>query len=276
METETVMSEGQRVLVLGARGGIGGEVARQMRDAGWTIRALQRGLAVEREERDGIDRWRGDAMTRSDVLRAARGCAVIVHAVNSPGYRRSAELVLPMSDHTVAAAIAEQACIVLPGTIYNFGPGAFPRLAEDSPQHRTTRKGAIRVEPERRIKQATLKGARALIVRAGDFFGPRVASSWFSMGLVEPGKAVSTIKNPSRSGIGHPWSYRPDVARTVVELLAMRDRLDPFAVFQPPGTGTRTTRRWRPTWPGSWPDVRRTRRASRPFHGGWCRCSRLS
>lgn len=30
-------------LVLGASGGIGGEVARQLRDAGWQVRALKRG-----------------------------------------------------------------------------------------------------------------------------------------------------------------------------------------------------------------------------------------
>ena len=39
-------------LVLGATGGIGGEAARQLRDAGWQVRALKRGLRV----RVGIDR----------------------------------------------------------------------------------------------------------------------------------------------------------------------------------------------------------------------------
>jgi uncharacterized protein YbjT (DUF2867 family) len=36
------MANNNRVLVLGATGGIGGEVARQMRDAGWDVRALKR------------------------------------------------------------------------------------------------------------------------------------------------------------------------------------------------------------------------------------------
>ena len=42
------------VLVLGASGGIGGEVARQLRDAGWTVKALKRGQAAAHEVRDGI------------------------------------------------------------------------------------------------------------------------------------------------------------------------------------------------------------------------------
>ncbi|MDO8700754.1 MAG: NAD(P)H-binding protein, partial [Deltaproteobacteria bacterium] len=79
-------------LVLGATGGIGGEVARQLRDAGWKVRALRRGGALTMERRDGIEWVRGDAMNRDDVLAAAQGCSVIVHAVNPPGYRRWAEL----------------------------------------------------------------------------------------------------------------------------------------------------------------------------------------
>lgn len=222
-------------LVLGATGGIGGEIARQLRDAGWQVRALKRALARDEEQRDGFTWLRGDAMNREDVLRAARGCAVIVHAVSPPGYRRWAELVLPMLENTITAAIAQRATIVLPGTFYNYGPDNFPVIAEDAPQHPITRKGAIRVELERRLREATQQGARAIIVRAGDFFGPRPGSSWFSQGVVKPGRPVAVINLPGDRGVGHQWSYLPDVARTVVELLARRERLDPFVNFHMSG-----------------------------------------
>jgi hypothetical protein len=52
--------------------------------------------------------------------------------VNPPGYRNWGELVLPMLDNTTAAARSNGARIVLPGTIYNFGPDAFPNLHETS------------------------------------------------------------------------------------------------------------------------------------------------
>ena len=223
-------------LVLGATGGIGGEVARQLRDAGWQVRALKRGLAHEEEQRDGFTWMRGDAMNREDVRRAARGCAVIVHAVNPPGYRRWAELVLPMLENTVTAAIEQRATIVLPGTVYNYGPDAFPVLAEDSPQNPTTRKGAIRVQMERRLQAATQQGARVIIVRAGDFFGPgSKTSSWFSQGVVKAGQPVTVVNLPGDPGVGHQWTYVPDVARTVVALLARRDALEPFARFHMSG-----------------------------------------
>jgi nucleoside-diphosphate-sugar epimerase len=224
-----------QVLVLGATGGIGGEIARQLRDAGWQVRALTRSLAREEEQREGLTWLRGDAMNQEDVLRAARGCAVIVHAVNPPGYRRWAELVLPMLENTVIAAIAQRATIVLPGVVYNYGADAFPVIAEDAPQHPATRKGAIRVALERRLQEATLQGARVIIVRAGDFFGPRAGQSWFSQGLLKPGQPVTAINLPGDRGVGHQWSYLPDVARTVVELLARREHLQPFANFHTSG-----------------------------------------
>ena len=92
---------------------------------------------------------------------------MIVHAVNPPGYRRWGELVLPMLDNTLAAASAQGATVVLPGTVYNFGPSAFPVLHEDSPQQPKTRKGAIRVELERRLASATTQGCRVIIVQIG-------------------------------------------------------------------------------------------------------------
>ncbi|MBR8507477.1 NAD-dependent epimerase/dehydratase family protein [Burkholderia cenocepacia] len=220
----------RQALVLGASGGIGGEVARQLRDAGWQVRALKRGLDAEVVERDGIAWVRGDALDRDAVVRAARGCSVIVHAVNPPGYRNWATQVLPMIDNTIAAARAAQATVVLPGTVYNFGADAFPVLREDAPQHPATRKGAIRVELERRLQDASAHGVPAIVVRAGDFFGPQLGNSWFSQGLIKAGRPVAAISVPSR-GVGHQWSYVPDVARTMVELIERRETLEPFARF---------------------------------------------
>ena len=79
------MASNDSVLVLGATGGIGGEVARQLRDAGWQVRALTRGAAKAGDLKDGMTWLHGDALNREDVAAAAKGCSVIVHAVNPPG-----------------------------------------------------------------------------------------------------------------------------------------------------------------------------------------------
>jgi nucleoside-diphosphate-sugar epimerase len=215
-------------LVLGATGGIGGEAARQLRRGGWHVRALHRDPARAAAGMPGLEWVAGDAMNAADVLAAARGTSVILHGVNPPGYRRWSELVLPMMDNTIAAARATGARIVLPGTVYNFGPDAFPVLREDSPQHPVTRKGAIRVEMERRLERAADAGVRSLVVRAGDFFGPQAANNWFAA-IVKPGAPAQVIRNPGRDGVGHQWAYLPDVAATIVQLL---ERDDGTAVFE--------------------------------------------
>jgi nucleoside-diphosphate-sugar epimerase len=234
---ETLMTINRTALVLGATGGIGSEVAKLLLTRGWNVRALHRNpekLSAGRKT-SGLHWLRGDAMSATDVTHAASGVSVIVHAVNPPGYRNWGKLVLPMLDNTIAAAEANSARIVLPGTIYNFGPDVLPDIHEDSPQNPITTKGKIRAEMEKRLRAAASAGCKVLIVRAGDFFGPGAANNWFSQGLVKAGKPVSTITNPGASGDGHQWAYLPDVAETIVRLLERSASLEDFAVFHMEG-----------------------------------------
>jgi nucleoside-diphosphate-sugar epimerase len=136
-----------------------------------------------------------------------------------------------MLDATIAAAVPRGAMIFLPGTVYNFGPETFPLVGETAPQAPLTRKGKIRVEMERRLRLASEAGAKVLILRAGDFFGPGARNSWFSSAMVIPGRALSFVVNPGRRGVGHAFAYLPDVAVTAARLIAERERLEPFNDF---------------------------------------------
>ncbi|WP_412063789.1 NAD-dependent epimerase/dehydratase family protein [Rhizobium sp. SYY.PMSO] len=219
-------------LILGATGGIGGAVADGLALRGWRIRALNRNAAEAARRRPEFDWIQGDAMQAADVLKAAEEADVIVHAVNPPGYRNWGQVVLPMLDNTIAAAKAVGARIVLPGTVYNFGPDVFPNVTEDSAQRPKTRKGAIRVQMERRLRAAAEQGdAPVIIVRAGDFFGGARANSWFSQAMVTPGKPIGTMTYPGKRGIGHQWAYLPDVAETMIRLIEKGDELPTFAVY---------------------------------------------
>src|SRR5450830_1528900 len=222
----------QRIaLVLGATGGIGGEVARQLAARGWWVKALQRNLDDLKSPDPRFEWLRGDAMVEQDVVSAAQGASLIVHAVNPAGYHNWAGLVLPMIDNSIAAARASGARILLPGTVYNYGPDVFPVWSETAPQNPTTRKGAIRVELERRLQVAAGEGIRSLIVRSGDYFGSSHANTWFASGLVKPGQRLRTIRYPGKPGIGHQWAYMPDVALTMLRLLEQEERLETFATF---------------------------------------------
>ena len=219
----------QRIaLVIGATGGIGGEVATALVRHGWTVRALTRRAQPARA---GIAWIEGDAMVAADVARAARGVQMIVHAANPPGYKNWGKLVLPMIDNTIAAAQAEGARILLPGTVYNFGLEAFPLIDETAPQAPTTRKGKIRVEMERRLKAASAQGASVLIVRAGDFFGPHAGNNWFGQMVIKPGAPLKSVTEPAAKGLAHAWAYLPDLAETMARLVDRADRLAAFEVF---------------------------------------------
>ncbi|MNL69857.1 short chain dehydrogenase [compost metagenome] len=64
------MDTTKTALVLGATGGIGGEMVRQLLAAGWQVRALMRGETPS-PRGDNIEWLRGDALSRTDVLAAA-------------------------------------------------------------------------------------------------------------------------------------------------------------------------------------------------------------
>ena len=228
------MTNKQIALVLGAAGGIGGEVALALLQRGWHVRSLHREpeRAAAKVPHLARVQWiAGDAMQREDVVAAAEGADVIVHGVNPPGYRNWRGLALPMLESSIAAAKASGARLVFPGTVYNFGLDAFPDLTERSPQHPFTRKGKIRVEMEQCLETASREGVRTLIVRAGDFFGPRTGNSRFAQGLIKPGQPVRSIIYPGRPDVGHAWAYLPDVAAAVAQLLDREKELGNFDVF---------------------------------------------
>jgi nucleoside-diphosphate-sugar epimerase len=225
------MTDGKTALILGATGGVGHETALALAARGWKVRALHRRPEQARSTSPQADWIAGDAMNQADVIAAGRGAALIFHGVNPPGYRNWRGLALPMLDNTIAAARAVGARIVFPGTVYNYGPDAFPLLSETSPQKPRTRKGAIRVDMERRLEEAARRGPRVLIVRGGDFFGPHTGNSWFSQGLVKPGKPLRSITYPGRRGVGHAWAYLPDFAAAIARLVDYEGPLESFETF---------------------------------------------
>jgi nucleoside-diphosphate-sugar epimerase len=224
-------SAGSCALLIGATGAFGHAVAEALVARGWRVKALHRDPARGRAAFPGlaIDWVKGDAMSASDVVAAAKAATIIFHAANPPGYRRWRELAIPMLENAIAAAKASGARLIFPGNVYNFGPDAGPVVTETAPQHPETRKGAVRVDMEKRLAAAVSDGVRSIVLRAGDFLGD-VRGSWFNSVIVK-GRPVRSLSYPGRPNVGHAWAYLPDLARTAARLAEIERDLAPFEVF---------------------------------------------
>jgi nucleoside-diphosphate-sugar epimerase len=217
-------------LVIGAAGAFGRHAAQALARRGWRIRALARDPnRAQSQARDLSAEWvQGDAMDAASVIAAAQGVSLIFHGANPPGYRNWKGTVLPMAESAIAAARASGARLVIPASVYNFAPDAGPAIAEDTPQAPATRKGALRVEMEQRLRAAANDGVKVLILRAGDFFGPETpgALDWLT---VRRGGKLRSIYAPGPAP--HAFAYLPDLSETLARLVEREEELANFEVF---------------------------------------------
>jgi nucleoside-diphosphate-sugar epimerase len=221
-------------LIVGITGSLGREVTGALLRRGWQVRALHRDPAAAAASGtlpNSVQWVKGDAMRSSDVIEAAHGTALIVHAANPPKYRNWRGLALPMLENTIAAARIANARILLPATIYNFGADAPRVLKENSPQIPTTRKGQVRVEMELMLQKASLYGVRSIVVRAGDFFGPGAGNSWLTQGMIRARDRVRSVFYPGPPEVGHSWAYLPDLAETMARLIECGHPMRDYEVF---------------------------------------------
>jgi len=221
-------------LVIGATGSFGGHAVVALLKHGWRVRALARDPVAAKAKTGGrmpIDWIKGDAMIAADVIAAAQGAQVIVQGANPPAYRNWAGTVMPMMQAVLAAAEQSGARVVLPASVYNFAPDSGPSISETAPQAPATRKGKIRVQVEALFRDASQRGVRTLVVRAGDFFGPAAPNSALGWLTVRAKNRVRSVYRPGPHDVGHCWAYLPDMAETMARLLDREDQLAAFDVF---------------------------------------------
>lgn len=215
------------VLVLGARGRFGLAAARAFAAAGWRVIGQLR-PGAETSQAAGIE-WRGiDLQDTGALVAAAAGATVVVHALNPRAYTNAAWQAEagPMLASAINLCRALGATLMLPGNVYNFGRDMPALLHEDTPQHAHTVKGRVRMAME---QQLAASGVRAVVIRAGDFFGSG-RGSWFDLVLAKQ-LAKGRFTYPGQGQVSTAWAYLPDLARTFVAVAERADRLAPFEVL---------------------------------------------
>jgi nucleoside-diphosphate-sugar epimerase len=223
----------KKVTVLGAAGRLGDQVAKAFLDGGWKVRAVARG-ARTRTLRAGVEPVEADASDREALVAACEGSDVIFNGLN-PVYTDWQDKVMPMARNVLAAAKATGATHLFPGNVYNYGSEIPPLAGPDTPEHGSTRKGALRIEMERLFADAAGRdGVRTIVLRAGDFYGGAKRGSWFDL-VVTAKIAKGTFTYPGPMDLPHAWAYLPDLARAFVSLAERRDSLAGFDRFTFPG-----------------------------------------
>jgi nucleoside-diphosphate-sugar epimerase len=218
-----------QILVLGAAGRLGFAAAEAFRDAGWSVKGLVRPNAGWRAPR-GIDVV--ETNDRAVAVKEARGTDIVLHALNAP-YTGWAQHALPLAYSAIEAAEQSGATLIFPGNVYNYGAGMPAVLDELTPMQPTSRKGKLRNEVELRLREASDRGVRTIILRAGDFFG-RGQGSWFDLVLIKE-LAKNRITYPGPLDVVHEWAYLPDYIAALIRVATIRSTLEPFATFGFPG-----------------------------------------
>lgn len=218
------------VLILGARGRLGLAAARAFAQAGWQVLAQVRPAAGGHAlPAMGGVWWMPVAVhDTAELLRQARGAQVVVHAI-SPAYTDKAwrQEALGLLDAAIDVTQQLGATLMLPGNVYNFGEGMPAVLREDTPQAAAGGKGLVRVAMEQRLAAATQGGRmRAVVVRAGDFFGSG-ASGWLDQSIAKD-LHRGRVTWPGPLDVATPWAYLPDLAATLVRVAEERHRLAAF------------------------------------------------
>ena len=224
------MTPTSTVLILGATGRLGAACTQAFADAGWRVIAQSR-KPMPTQWPDSVTLLVTGATPIEQHTSSLQNVDVVVHAMN-PAYTNAAWTAQVPAMMTSAIEIAQSlnATLMFPGNVYNFGAGMPRVLDERTPQRPTTVKGRLRVDVEQALEHATQTTAlRAVVIRAGDFFGSGSGSMFDQVTVSKIRKGTFTHSGPL--DVATPWAYAPDFAQTFVRVAECRQQLAKFDVL---------------------------------------------
>lgn len=211
----------KKALVLGATGGIGYALVRELVERGVEVVAFSRGkerLHALYQNESKVSIFSGDALVEKDVIEAADGVDVIFHAVSFP-YQEWKDKHPLCIEIIVRAAEMQQTKIALVDNIYAYGRQSKIEVIEDTKKEPHTKKGKIRLAMENRLKRSNVP---CLIVNMPDLYGPNAENTL----LHETLKNVVLNKSANFVGdikVAREFIFTLDGAKAMVELALRED-----------------------------------------------------
>jgi len=239
------MDAGKLHVVLGAGGGTGGAIMRELVGQGRRVRAVTRGGGAAARYGTlppaSFEDVAADVTEREQLRRALAGADVVFHCTQ-PAYTRWPQDFPAMTSGILAATAEAGAKLVFADNLYMYGPVDGP-MTERTPPVAQTRKGKVRAAMAAELLAAHREGRlRVVIGRSSDYFGPggpnsAIGERFFKALLA--GKKTSWFADLDQP---HTMSYLPDMARAFV-LLGERAEAD-GQVWHTPAAEPLTGRRY--------------------------------
>jgi nucleoside-diphosphate-sugar epimerase len=209
-------------VVLGAAGGTGSAVVRELAARGVPARAVTRSGAGEVPE--GVEQVAADVGTGEGAKRACQGAAVVYHCAQPP-YTKWPELFPPMTRAVLDGATAAGAKLVFADNMYVYGPPDGP-MTEEMPQRAQGKKGRTRIEMASAVLRAHEEGrVRSTIGRSSDYYGPHGTTSTVGDNIMKPAVRGKRTRWLGSLDQPHTLNYLEDMARGLVTL-GERDEAD--------------------------------------------------
>ncbi|MFC0523585.1 SDR family NAD(P)-dependent oxidoreductase [Pontibacillus salicampi] len=211
----------KKALVIGATGGMGSALVKELVDRGITVVAFARDnkkLNTLGAYHDSIILQQGDAFRYADVKKAASNVDVIFHAVNLPyaSWEQDQERLMD----TILKVGKESSCkLAMVDNIYAYHRNSINPVTEGADKEPHTKKGKIRLRLEEKIKQSTVP---YLICHFPDFFGPNANSSLLHYTLSTM-KKNTTARFVGNQDVNREFIYTIDGARDMVALSLLED-----------------------------------------------------
>ncbi|MHA6300279.1 NAD-dependent epimerase/dehydratase family protein [Devosia sp. CAU 1758] len=220
------MSKG-KVTVLGSNGHIGNAAMIAFHEAGWAVTGLGRS---NRKPVNGTQFVAGDADDVAVVRAAIADADVVVHGLHLR-YDQWGEGRAEKQLQVVLDAMGNSGkTLLFPGTIYNYRAGdrtVSPGLRQSGEKPR----GAIRIRLEQMLADAAASGRiKVIIIRAGDFFGPRNRGEWFESAMLMD-QDKGRLYHMGDLQLRHSWAYLPDLARAFAAVAEQRASVAAFENF---------------------------------------------
>lgn len=202
----------KKALVIGASGGMGYSIVKELSARGIAVIAFARTKAKLEKLFTGMPNvtiYAGDLFRQEDLQEAAKDVDVVFQAANLPYQEWESKLVSLMTN---ILAVSKKLAVV--DNIYAYGRSSGEKVREDFTKNPHTKKGRIRLEVENLIKKS---GVPTVIAHFPDFYGPNAENTilQYTLANVVENKKAMYVGDQK---IGREFIYTPDGAKAIINL----------------------------------------------------------